>query len=113
MHPPESALALAGATTRAPADARLLSAFEDAFVLDTSSGGFAGAIVDTVVRDPTDGGRKRGHAVGGVAETCCGRGVVGGARGGGAGQRAAELCGESCYAACLRGGVLSVYLVVY
>ena len=44
--PPESALALAGAATHAPVDARLPPAFEGAFVLDVPGVGSPRAVVD-------------------------------------------------------------------
>ena len=53
--PPESELALAGATPHAPADARLPPAFKRAFVLDAPRGGLAQA----AGRDPAGGGRAR------------------------------------------------------
>ena len=59
VQPPDSTLVLTGATTGAPVDARLPTAFEGAFVLDAPGGGVAQAVVDTTARDPAGHGRAR------------------------------------------------------
>ena len=53
--PPESELALAGATPHAG----LPPAFKGAFVLNALGGGLAQAVVDTAARDPVGGGWAR------------------------------------------------------
>ena len=118
--PPESALALAGAMTHAPADARLPPAFEGALVLDASSGGVAQAVVDTAARDSASRGRARVITWYGTSPRQVAGKVVGWAGGGGVGQRAVKQRGGGWYAACLGEGVPSrrsytcivMYLVV-